>query len=183
MQPLQPLGIARADEGPLRERNEAIVLDRQGEIDEILVIGEDGHHLPAELVCLDELFGGDGDDQLTGGNGQDTMDGGDGADAFIFNTADEIQFDIIQNFEMYSSPSVPFDRINLSAIDPGSSDGAFHRVDTVDELNAEYGAIYGRVINGGADVRLELNVNGTLKYIILENRGAGFDIDNVAFVL
>ena len=73
----------------------------------------------------DTLYGGSGDDIINGGGGQDRLIGGAGSDTFVFSaTSDSSAFsafslpDVITDFESL------FDKIDLSAIDPGLGGGS-----------------------------------------------------------
>ncbi|TAN48598.1 MAG: hypothetical protein EPN21_14560 [Methylococcaceae bacterium] len=46
----------------------------------------------------DRLLGGEGSDALLGGMGSDTLTGGTGKDAFLFNSPDEIEHDVVKDF-------------------------------------------------------------------------------------
>lgn len=105
----------------------------------------------------DSLYGGAGNDSVEGSAGADLLSGGAGADRFLFTAVADSRpdtFDTITDFARGS------DRINLSFIDarPGTApDDAF----TFRGAQAFNGLAQVRIVDLGADVRVEVNMVGT----------------------
>jgi Ca2+-binding RTX toxin-like protein len=105
----------------------------------------------------DSLFGGFGADTLSGGTGADTLTGGQGTDRFLFLAVADSRpddFDTITDFARGG------ERIDLSQIDtrPGTAqDDAF----AFRGAQAFSAAAQVRIVDLGADVRVEINLTGT----------------------
>ncbi len=72
----------------------------------------------------DTLYGGDGADDLTGGAGLDMLIGGLGADEFVFTSASDIGTTLTATDRVIDFSRDQGDRIDLSAIDANTANGA-----------------------------------------------------------
>ncbi|WP_262298134.1 calcium-binding protein [Microvirga sesbaniae] len=102
------------------------------------------------------IWGSGGNDILNGMGGKDHLSGGRGSDTFVFNSAEDAQGDIIEDFNSFDDPYTlqGRDRIDLSAIDamtklPGDQAFTFIGTERFHNVPGELhyyhpGVVYGR---------------------------------------
>lgn len=107
----------------------------------------------------DLLKGGAGDDVLIGGVGLDRLEGGEGADTFVFNRGDSGRLAQLAD-EIWDFGAG--DRIDLSAIDANSANGAATNDSFAFIGTAQFGKVAGqlRYEVAGTDTYVSADING-----------------------
>jgi Ca2+-binding RTX toxin-like protein len=105
----------------------------------------------------DSLSGGVGADTLHGGPGADTLSGGQGTDRFLFLAVADSRLD---DFDTITDFTRGAERIDLSQIDarPGTAPDESFAFRGAQAFSA---AAQVRIVDLGADVRVEINLTGT----------------------
>jgi Ca2+-binding RTX toxin-like protein len=123
---------------------------------------QSGHDV---LWGIENVVTGSGNDTIIASGAVNVMDGGAGSDTYRFLSAADANGDTIASFQ-------PGDRIDLSAINAGSSDGAFKLVtgtgfNAAGALKVEHQTLNGEDftlvqgnLNGGTDAEFTIKVKG-----------------------
>jgi Ca2+-binding RTX toxin-like protein len=129
------------------------------------ILGGKGHDTLLGGAGKDTIDGGKGNDILVGGAGKDVLKGGKGADTFVFEFASDSTPKGKGRDEILDFSRKQGDRIDVSAIDPPTDDGAFDYIGKT-KFGGEAGELRWQKKGGGTLISADIDGDGKADFAV-----------------